>query len=150
MRVLVDTNVLVRSVQKSHPASRVARRALVSLYRNNHELFLATQNVAEFWNVCTRPAGVNGLGLSVEATDHHVTQMERFFSILPDSMPAFRLWRKLLVDHAVAGVKVHDARLVAVMEAWDIQRIVTFNVSDFTRYAGIEPVHPEDVAHETM
>jgi len=32
-------------------------------------------------------------------------------------MPAFTLWRKLLVQHAVLGVKVHDARLVAVMKA---------------------------------
>ncbi len=65
-------------------------------------------------------------------------------------MPAFYLWRKLLVEHGVVGVKVHDARLVAVMGAWEIQRIVTFNVSDFIRYAGIEPVHPEDVARDTM
>lgn len=66
MRVLVDTNVLIRSVQKSHPACRAARRALVTLYREGHELFLATQNVAEFWNVCTRPVDVNGLGLSIQ------------------------------------------------------------------------------------
>ncbi len=100
--------------------------------------------------MCTRPVGVNGLGLSVEAAGRHVDQMERFFSILPDLMPAFTLWRKLLVQHAVLGVKVHDARLVAVMKAWDIRRIVTFNVSDFTRYTDIEPLHPEDAAKETM
>lgn len=118
MRVLVDTNVLVRSIQKSHPACRVARRALISLYRNNADLFLATQNIAEFWNVCTRPAGVNGLGLSVEAADRHVGQMERFFSILPDSMPAFTLWRKLLVEHAVVGVKVHDPNCSLPASLW--------------------------------
>lgn len=60
--------------------------------------------------------------MSVEAADRHVGQMEKFFSILQDSMPAFALWRKLLVEHAVVGVKVHDARLVAAMKAWDIRR----------------------------
>lgn len=28
---------------------------MVSLHRNGHEQFLTTQNVAQFWNVCTRP-----------------------------------------------------------------------------------------------
>ena len=145
MRILVDTNILIRSVQKSHPSCRVARRALVAMYRDGHELLLATQNVAEFWNVCTRPIKVNGIGLSIEGTDRYVTQLERFFGILPDSIPVFYLWRKLVVDHAVMGVKVHDARLVAVMGCYDVRRIVTFNVADFNRFSGIEVVHPADV-----
>ena len=145
MRVLIDTNVLLRSVQKGHPASRMARRALVALYREGHELFLTTQNVAEFWNVCTRPVDVNGLGLSIEGANRYTAQLERFFDILPDSIPAFHLWRKLVVDHAVMGVKVHDARLVAVMGTSGIQRIVTFNVADFTRFPGIEVTHPDDL-----
>ncbi len=118
---------------------------MVSMYRDGHELFLATQNVAEFWNVCTRPVDVNGLGLSIEGADRFTTQLERFFGMLPDSIPAFRLWRKLIVDHAIMGIKVHDARLVAVMGTSDIQRIVTFNVSDFSRFSGIEVIHPKDV-----
>lgn len=71
MKVLVDTNVLLRSVQKNHPACRTARQALVSLYRGEHTLYLTWQNVAEFWNVCTRPVDVNGLGLSIEGTDRY-------------------------------------------------------------------------------
>lgn len=129
MRVLVDTNVLIRSVQRSHPACRVARRALIALYRDGHELFLTTQNVAEFWNVCTRPIEVNGLGLSIEEADRYTRQIERLFDILADSIAAFEFWRKLVVDHAVRGIKVHDARLVAVMGTNDIQRIVTFLAS---------------------
>jgi predicted nucleic acid-binding protein len=146
MRVLVDTNVLIRSVQKSHPACRIARRALVAMYREGHELFLTTQNVAEFGNVCTRPVDVNGLGLSIEGADRYTAQLERIFGILPDSTPAFHLWRKLVVDHGVMGSKVHDARLVAVMGTSDIQSIVTFNVADFTRFPGIEVLHPDNVA----
>jgi predicted nucleic acid-binding protein len=120
MKILVDTNVLLRSVQKSHPAS-------------------------EFWNVCTRPANVNGLGLSIEDTARYTDQLEKFFTILPDSNQAFRTWRRLVVDHAVIGVKVHAARLVAVMKAYGIERIVTLNVSDFVRFPGIEVVHPDSV-----
>ena len=146
MRVLVDTNVILRSIQKSHPSCRTARRALVAMYRRGDELFLATQNVAKFWNVCTRPVDVNGLGLSIAGADRYTAQLERFFGILPDSMRAFQLWRKLVVDHAVMGVKVHDARLAAIMGTSGVPRIVTFNISDFARFSGIEAVHPEDIA----
>lgn len=145
MKVLVDTNVLLRSVQKSHPACRVARQALVSLYRGEHSLYLTSQNVAEFWNVCTRPLDVNGLGLSIEGTDRYTNQLEKFFTILPDSSQVFQTWRRLVVDYAVMGVKVHDARLVAIMKTYDIPQIVTFNVSDFTRFSGIEALHPDKV-----
>ena len=109
MRVLVDTNILVRSVQKGHPSCRSARRGLVSLYRSNDQLFLTTKNVAEFWNVCTRPLTTNGLGLTIEATDRYTSQLEKFFIIVPESSQSFLLWRKLVLAHAVAGVKVHDA-----------------------------------------
>lgn len=143
MKVLVDTNVLLRSVQKNHPASRAARQALIALYRGDNALCLATQNIAEFWNVCTRPTGVNGLGLNIEAADRYTRQLEQFFVILPDSLQVFQNWRKLIVDHAVIGVKVHDARLVAIMKTYDVPTIVTFNVSDFARFAGIDAIHPE-------
>jgi len=146
MRILIDTNVLVRSVQRSHVACRLARRTLVTLFRSGHELFLTTQNIAEFWSVCTRPVGVNGLGLSIKAADAYTQQLVRLFGVLPDSIEAFDLWRKLVVNHEVIGTKVHDARLVAIMGACDIQRIVTFNVNDFARFPGIEIAHPENLA----
>jgi len=145
MKVLVDTNVLLRSVQKNHPASRIAIQALITLYRGDNQLCLATQNIAEFWNVCTRPVGVNGLGLGIEAADRYTRQLEKFFVILPDSLQVFQNWRKLIVDHGVIGVKVHDARLVAVMKTYDIPEIVTFNVSDFARFDGIKAKSPESM-----
>lgn len=91
--------------------------------------------MAEFWNVCTRPVDVNGLGLSIEGADRYTAQLERFFDILPDAIPAFQFRRKLIVNHAVMGSKVHDARLVAITGANDIRRIGTFNVGDFARFA---------------
>jgi predicted nucleic acid-binding protein len=86
------------------------------------------------------------MGLSIENTDRHASRLERFFTILPDSIQAFQIWRQLVVTYAVRGVKVHDARLVSVMKAHSIAQIVTFNVGDFTRFAGIEVVHPDKLS----
>lgn len=145
MLILSDTNLLLRSVQRSHPACRVARRALSALYRDGHTLCLTLQNMAEFWNVCTRPIHVNGMGLGIAATDRFVGRLERLFSILPDSIEVFQIWRQLVVEHSVIGVQVHDARLVATMKAHNIRQIITFNVQDFARYRDIEVVHPDAI-----
>jgi hypothetical protein len=41
------------------------------------ELVMATQNLAEFWNVCTRPATARGgLGLSIAETDRRLSVLE--------------------------------------------------------------------------
>jgi len=62
MRVLVDTNILLRSVQPNHPLCAQASHAVSKLIRQNDAVFFCSQNIAEFWNVATRPVERNGLG----------------------------------------------------------------------------------------
>ena len=146
MPILVDTNILVRAVERNHPLMPVARHALRSLVQNGELLCVAPQNIAEFWNVCTRPAPMNGLGNSISATDRLVSRIETFFTLLPDSIDAFRLWRRLIVEHEVRGAKVHDARLVAIMQANGVKDILTFNAADFRRYRNIIVVDPSPLS----
>jgi len=142
MPVLVDTNILVRAVQRNHPLMRTARQALRSLVQDGEELCVTYQNIAEFWNVCTRPADANGLGNSIAATDRLTSRIEMFFTVLPDSPESFRQWRRLIVAHEVKGAKVHDARLAAIMLAHGITRILTFNAGDFRRYINVAVLDP--------
>ena len=46
------------------------------------------------------------------------------------------------MTHEVRGAKVHDARLVAVMETYGLQHLLTFNVTDFKRYGNIAVLQP--------
>ena len=62
MRVLVDTNILLRSAQPSHPLRLEATHAVSRLIRGNIAVFFCSQNIAEFCNVATRPTEMNGLG----------------------------------------------------------------------------------------
>jgi predicted nucleic acid-binding protein len=43
------------------------------------------------------------------------------------------------------GVQVHDARLVAAMKAHGVTRILTINVTDFSRYPNIRAFAPTDI-----
>jgi predicted nucleic acid-binding protein len=145
MRVLVDSNILVRAVERASPELPVARRAVTSLARQGHELCIAPQNVAEFWNACTRPAAINGLGQSIALTTRQAGRIVSLFSMLPETLDAFRAWLNLVRTHEVRGAKVHDARLVAIMEAHGVSHVLTFNAADFKRYTSVTVLHPAAV-----
>jgi predicted nucleic acid-binding protein len=124
---------------------RTARLSVRAIVQKGEELCVTPQNIAEFWNVCTRPANLNGLGNSITATDRLASRIETFFTVLPDSMQAFRIWRHLVLAHEVKGAKVHDARLAAIMRAHGIKRILTFNTVDFKRFPNVVALHPTEV-----
>lgn len=142
MRVLVDTNILLRSAQPNHPLCSQASHAVSKLLRQKDSVFFCPQNIAEFWNVATRPAGLNGLGFSHEEALQEVTSIEGVLTLLPDVPAIYPMWKQIVHDHAVQGVKVYDARLVAIMRVYAVESILTFNAVDFRRYGSISTLHP--------
>ena len=108
-------------------------------------LYIAAQNLIEFWYVCTRPLNRNGLGLSTSETEKELAQMEALLLLLPEVPAIFPEWRRIVTAHAVSGVDVFDARLVAVMRVYGIKDLLTFNTADFTRYSALNVVDPSSV-----
>jgi predicted nucleic acid-binding protein len=146
MRHLLDTGILARLPHRADPLHHAARDALRRLAAGRHTFVTATQNVAEFWNLCTRPAAARGgFGLSVDETRRRLRLLERFVTVLKEPDSAYAKWKALVVAQQVLGKQVHDARLVALMRAYRIKRILTLNASDFVRYDGIEAVTPHDI-----
>lgn len=141
MSVLVDTNVLLRRTQTGHPDYATAVESIARLMTTSDRVCVCLQNIAEFWNVATRPAEKNGLGLSIALTLVEVENIEHTLTLLPDCPATYAEWKRLVVQHRVIGTKVHDTRLVAAMNVHGIARILTFNTSDFLRY-GITVLHP--------
>jgi predicted nucleic acid-binding protein len=144
MSVLVDTNVLLRRTQPDHPSYAVAVDSVAKLLASGDPAYVTAQNIAEFWNVATRPAASNGLGLSVELTLREIDKIEDLLTLLPESPASYAEWKRLVVKHSVLGSKVHDTRLVAAMNVHGIRKILTFNTGDFLRYE-VEAVHPASV-----
>jgi predicted nucleic acid-binding protein len=148
MLILADTGFLLRLLDRTDPHHVAIRQALRTLRARGDEPVASPQNIAEFWNVCTRPAAARGgFGLSVVETERRLRLVERLCPVLPDSPAANPLWRQLVVRHGVHGVQVHDARLVAWMQARGITHVLTLNPADFARYqaAGITAWTPQDV-----
>ncbi len=145
MSVLVDTNILLRSVEPMHPQHASAVGAVSRLLSESVEVYFTLQNIAEFWNVATRPVGNNGLGFSIQMVLAEVNRIESILTLLPDTPAIYAEWKQILIDRGVSGVKVHDARLVAKMKVHEVNQLLTFDVGDFARYSEIEVLHPEAV-----
>ena len=81
MPILMDTNILLRLVDPNDPEYALVREAVRALAGRGESLCFAAQNLVEFWNVCTRPASKNGLGLTPAQTDERATLIEGKFPL---------------------------------------------------------------------
>ncbi|MGO9255521.1 MAG: type II toxin-antitoxin system VapC family toxin [Bryobacteraceae bacterium] len=146
MAVLADTNILLRFVQPQHPHCAMVERAVGVFRTRNETMNVMAQNLIEFRAVATRPqASENGLGMTIEMVMKELVVLRRLFSLLPEPASVFEEWERLVTTHRVSGRNVHDARLVAAMRLHGIDRILTFNVTDFARCPRIEAIHPQSV-----
>lgn len=147
MIYLADTNILLRIAHRTDDRHPYVRSCVNKLRTNDHQIRTTLQNFIEFWNVSTRPVDKNGYGLTIVETDDLLKEIESTFPLLPDLPSVYAEWRELVVNYGVSGVQVHDARLVATMIVHNVTHILTFNTSDFSRYAprGIVAVDPASV-----
>ena len=147
MAVLVDTGVLLRAFNREAPERAAILQALHAVRARGDGFIVAVQNVAEFWNVATRPKDKNGFALPAEVVERRLRVVERFAQIVTESPASYAHWKRLVTRWSVQGVKVHDARLVSVMLAEGIQSVLTLNDKDFERYQseGIKVETPASV-----
>ena len=143
--MLVDTSVLVRTLQPHHPSYIPADRAIRILPGQGRELHIVAQNLIELWTVATRPLGENGLGMAAAEAAAELERIKGMFLFLPENPAIYPVWEALVVRYQVIGKPAHDARLVASMHAHGLTAILTFDRTGFSRYPGIEVVHPERV-----
>ena len=142
---LVDTNILLRMTRRSDPEHQLVDTALVRLAGQGTIFHYTHQNIAELWNAMTRPIVRNGFGLTVADAEREVRAIEAGMSFLPDSAVVYREWRRIVLQHGVLGVQVHDARLAAAMYVHRVSHILTLNMTDFSRFSGITAVHPDSI-----
>ncbi len=147
--MLIDTSILVRTLQPHHPFCSLANGAIDQLRLEGHPLHLVPQNFMELWVVATRPFDLNGLGLQLGAVLAEFARLESFFTVLPEAEDVYPAWKRLVAAYQVTGKPAHDARLVAAMQVHGIKDILTFDRTGFARYAGIVAAHPADVIART-
>jgi hypothetical protein len=74
-----------------------------------------------------------------------VAEIEQTFELLlSDEAMVYQHWKRLIIEQPVTGRRAFDARLVAVMLAHGVARLLTFNGADFAGL-GVMVVDPQAV-----
>jgi predicted nucleic acid-binding protein len=142
MKILVDTNILLRLSEKDHPHYPIALGSLRRLGSSGQTFCIGSQTISEFLAVATRSAADRGLGMSAAVADAELSKAMSALEVLYDSAAVLDELRSLVVKYRIAGKSVHDARLVATMNVNGVRDILTFNIRDFGRYAGLNILDP--------
>jgi predicted nucleic acid-binding protein len=148
MSYLLDTGVLLRVVNWHDTDHDLVRSAVRSLIASNQDLLIASQNVAEFLNVATRPAANNGLAMTpAQAIELFQREIKSITSVLLEGDATHGEFLRLVDQYSVTGKQVHDARLVAIMLTWQVDTLLTLNDRHFRRFEpeGIEIVTPAEL-----
>jgi predicted nucleic acid-binding protein len=146
MNVLIDTNVLGRLAEPSHPQHQLAHDGTKAIRGRGDLPCVVPQVLYEFWVVATRPVAQNGLGFTARQTETEFGRIEAIFPLLADSGATYAEWRQLVTAHQVIGKSAHDARIVAAMIVHRVTHLLTFNTAHYMRYPGITVLDPAIVA----
>lgn len=142
---LCDTNIWLRAVQRESPHHALAVNAIALLLARGDAVYLTAQNLIEFWSVASRPGEANGLGWPVTMVRLEIDRLLALFPLLDETPAIFAHWRQLVTDHQITGRRIYDARLVAVMLASGITRLLTFNGDDFRAFDEIVVTAPASI-----
>jgi predicted nucleic acid-binding protein len=145
MRILIDTNVLLRSIElgQSHHQSSVS--AVDLLRKKKHDLCIVPQVLYEFWSVATRPIENNGLGMTPIDAHSEIILIQKLFHLLRDERGVYAYWEQLVSSHGVRGKQAHDARIAAAMQRHSVTHLLTFNTADFARFSFVTAVSPVSI-----
>lgn len=150
MRILIDTNVLLRCTEPKHIHYQSSLDAIDLPRSLGHELAIVPQVLYEFWSVATRPLLNNGLGMSPADAHAEIASVQKVFRLLRDERGVFSIWEHLVASYGVKGKQVHDARLAASLQRHCATHLLTFNISDFARYPFMTAMSPIDIVSGTI
>jgi predicted nucleic acid-binding protein len=142
---LLDTNILLGLADLGGVERVKTDQTVLHLIERGHTCYLTAQVLIEFWSVATRPLEANGLGLDVATCDREVGRLLQLFSFLDEPPSIFNSWHRLVIEHNVSGRRVHDIRLLALMQDQKITHLLTLNSRDFPKVPGITVVEPSEV-----
>lgn len=145
MRLLADTNVVLRWIETDSAHHEAAVGALGKLLGEKTHVCICAQVLVEFWVVATRPRAVNGLGLTADEATSRLHEIEETYLLLPEPPDIAQQWASVVTSHGVLGKQAHDARLVALMLSHGITQLLTLNPQDFARYPEITAITPSEI-----
>lgn len=129
--VLIDTNVLLAATDEARN-DHVASAAVLSTWpARGFTCYTSGQILREYLVVATRPAAVNGLGMSRGDALNNVAVLRDRLRFLPESEKVHVRLLELLSLLPCTGKHIHDANIAATALAHGVTTVVTRNTDDF-------------------
>lgn len=130
---LVDTNVLLRAMIPQMSQHAEAEALLQQMWQDNVELWISRQVIREYLVQATHPNSFKP-ALTIDQVLHQMNIIETLFRIADETQAVTEALFALLKAYPTRGKQIHDANLVAVMMANQIDTILTLNTADFRRF----------------
>jgi len=131
--VFIDTNILVYATDDKSPFHSKSLDMLNQLMTEGNECAISPQIVREYLVVFTR--GISPDDAARSAALHNIAKFLEAFTLLDENHETVYRLQTILENSAVGGKQIHDANIVAVMQAHGVKRLLTHNIDDFKKYA---------------
>lgn len=142
--ILVDTNVLARSIERGNVQQQAAVESLRFLRMERQEqIVVVPQVLIELYAVSTRAE--NSLHLTPEEALREIASIKANVSVLPETPELFPRWEHLVAKYRPTNRRVFDVRLVASMLVHNIPQILSFNDQHFRAFTEIRVLNPFDL-----
>jgi len=139
--LIIDTNVLVYWTVAESPWHSVAVQTLRAHQQAGTSLWISRQIIREYISTILR---IQVPARPVPAPD--VAAAVRFFTarfrVADDTVAVTQRLLRLIEHVPMGGRLVHDANIVATMQAYGIANLLTHNVADFARFDHLVTVIP--------
>ncbi|HEY9820657.1 MAG TPA: type II toxin-antitoxin system VapC family toxin [Candidatus Sericytochromatia bacterium] len=137
----VDTNILVYASIPESPFHLVALNAIQALEQAGTELWISRQVLREYLATLTRPQAFTE-PISIASLLSEIRFFVNRFRVAEDSPQVTERLLRLMEQVPVGGRQVHDANIVATMQAYGIDQLLTHNIADFNRFSELITVLP--------
>ncbi|MBN1284252.1 MAG: type II toxin-antitoxin system VapC family toxin [Anaerolineae bacterium] len=134
--VFIDTNVLVRATLVTAPQHADALVAMERLWSEGMSIWISRQVLREYAAVLTRPQ-TYAFPISPAAVAAQLRVFLTQFHVADENAQVTTNLMILLETTSLGGKQVHDANIVATMQAYGIGQLLTHNVKDFVRFSGL-------------
>jgi predicted nucleic acid-binding protein len=139
--LFLDTNVLIYANVASAPRHADALEAIRAHHRSGAELWTSRQVLREYLAALSRPQTFTS-PRPVATLIERGRYFESRFQVAEDGPQVTARLLELMGQLSIGGKQVHDANIVATMQAHGVIRLLTANPVDFARFRHLVTVVP--------
>jgi len=134
--LFIDTNILIYANVATAPLHEQALKAIKKAHQEERPLWISRQVLREFIAARTR-LQTFAQPSAPEVVIERVHYLAERFQVADDTAAVTGQLVKLMGDYKIGGKQVHDANIVATMQAYGVPALLTHNTKDFERFGKV-------------